>query len=176
MRRIVSSVLVVVLAVQVCSAAPPKKKAPAKVLSEGDEVAIFIVGDEAKKEPKLDRVGFVRPGAFVLPVQLLGDGGADLYFNERALSAYTQPFTSVDRRGLEEAIRDGFAIEVKGLTRASVVLRNGFMKKQTTTMLGLWPTNPGGYCCIRLLDGPAVGKIVMVPLRNLTEVPPAAAK
>jgi hypothetical protein len=69
---------------------------------------------------------------------------------------------------------NGFAVEVPAGSKLIVTERRVWKGKvPAETMYSTFPSYPGGICRARVLEGPAAGKLVELPVRNLTDAPKA---
>jgi hypothetical protein len=175
-----SLLLVVIVAALVCAAPPAdaqsrakaRKKDQAKTLQVGDEVVTLLIGDEAKRFPKISAAGVITPDYLTLPVyRRIGasQSDPDHYFDMQTTERFNATALIGDKVGMDRLVGEGRAVRVPPGTRLTVLQRSPMVVNSSTGL----PTVPGGECMARIADGENKDKLISIPVRNLREPPPS---
>lgn len=162
MRATALMLLCVVLAGQ------PRTKAKLPPLRPGEEALVRVVGDEVRLNPQLERVGVVVSRGLFL-CEAVDDDMPDREFERiRAIQhRYRKAIIEGDREGFDGLCDRQLVLPVLAGTRVRVLRDGGPVK----TVLEI-PCDRRGARDVRILEGPAKGRVVSIPARNL--VPPEA--
>jgi hypothetical protein len=147
-----------------------RKKDQAKTLQVGDEVVTLLIGDEAKRFPKISAAGVVTPDYLTLPVyRRIGasQSDPDHYFDMQTTERFNAIALIGDKVGMDRLVGEGRAVRVPPGTKLTVLQRSPMVVNSSTGL----PTVPGGECMARIADGENKDKLISIPVRNLREPP-----
>jgi hypothetical protein len=174
------SLLLIVVAALACAAVPAeaqsrakaRKKDQAKTLQVGDEVVTHLIGDEAKRFPKISAAGVITPDYLTVPVYRrisASRSDPDFYFDSQTTERFNEAAMNGDKVGMDRLVGEGRAVRVPPGTRLIVLQRSPTVVNSSTGL----PTVPGGECMARIADGENKDKLISIPVRNLREPPPS---
>jgi hypothetical protein len=169
MCRLTCAAVLVGLSAALAGAAPPKSRGPKIPLPVGAEATVVVVGDEARLLPALGKTTVAMPDSLVL-VRVSGDDRMSA--NARSIDFQAdqelgRAIRARDPEGIRGVLSKGMAIRVQAGTRVRVLAVSFVNSSGRLIVADRLPIDRHGKRLVRITEGPATGKVVEIPTRNL---------